>query len=380
MTIRCGKRRSRRGYALLMSMIIITFMSILGIGIFGMASTSIRQAFRRKDSTIALNLAQGALEEAISQIKSNPDWKGLASTSFGGGNIAVTVATPAGHPGRRVVTATGTVSGGQYTIARSVRVTLETGHVPPLFYKALATKKDFRIHGNVTVDSSPLANVGDVHANGDLELSGSAVDIYGQGTASGTVIENGSPNVTRGMVSGVPPMTFPEVDQGLKDQALADGITQGNVNEKDGDRVKGKVNGNLVASSPNGFHVDGVVWVTGDLTIAGPITGKGTVIVDGEISLNAKFNYPSTALESLLFITTSTSATAADLTGNRTFKGVIYAPNGGVRLRGTTKYMGSILAETIDLGGTPDITRWTDWDDDPPPTPKIFEVKGYEEL
>lgn len=375
-----GKRRSRRGYALLMSMIIITFMSILGIGIFGMASTSIRQAFRRKDSAIALNLAQGAMEEAVSQIKSDPDWRGLPSTSFGGGTIVVTVTTPAAKPDRRVVTATGTVSGGLYTISRSVRVTLETGQVPPIFYKALATKKDFRVHGNVTVDSSPLANVGDVHANGDLELSGSAVDIHGQATASGKVIVSGGPNVTRGMVSGVPPMTFPEIDPLLKAQALQNGLTAGNVNLNDGSLVKGKIIGNLVASAPNGFQVEGVVWVTGDLTIAGPITGKGTVIVDGEINLNARFNYPSTALESLLFITTSTSSTAADLTGNRIFKGVIYAPNGGVRLRGTTKYMGSILAETIDLGGTPDITRWTDWDDDPPPTPRVFEVKGYEEL
>lgn len=373
--------RNRRGYALMMSMIIITFMSILGVGIFGMASTGIRQAFRRRDTTAALSIAQGGLEEGVGQLKSNPDWAGIRNVSLGAGTVTVSVTTPAGNPTRRIVTSVGTVNNGQYSVSRTARITLETGKVPPVFYKALATKKDFRIHGNVDINSSPLLNAGDVHANGDLELSGSAVDIFGQATASGTVSTSGGPKVSRGMVSGVPPMAFPEVDQELKNMALADGTTWGDVERSNGSLVKGKINGDLVADGGVGFKINGVVWVTGDLTIQGPITGKGTIIVEGVISLNAKFDYPLLSpLQSLLFITTNTSSTAVDLTGNRTFKGLIYAPNGGVRLRGTTAFTGGILAETIDLGGTPDITRWTDWDEDPPVSPKVFEVKGYEEL
>jgi hypothetical protein len=255
-------------------------------------------------------------------------------------------------------------------VTRTTRITLDTGNVPPVFYKALATKKDFRIHGNVDIDSTPLANAGDVHANGNMELSGSAVNILGQATASGVVTTNGGPNVSRGMVSGVPPMTFPEVDATFKAQALVNGSASGNVTKSDGSLMKGKIGGNVTVSG-SGATITGVVWITGSLDIQGPITGKGTIVVDGPISLDAKFNYPSTALQSILYITTSTDTMAVDLTGNRTFKGII---------RGTTAYLGGILAETIDLGGTPDVTRWTDWDDDPPPSPKVFEVKGYEEL
>lgn len=371
--------RGRRGYALLMSMIIITFMSILGVGIFGMASTGIRQAFRRRDTTVALSIAQGGLEEGIGQLKSNSSWTGIRNVSLGAGTVTVTVTTPASYPSRRVVTSTGTVNNGQYTVTRTTRITLDTGNVPPVFYKALATKKDFRIHGNVDINSTPLANAGDVHANGDMELSGSAVDILGQATASGVVTTNGGPKVSRGMMSGVPPMTFPDVDAAFKAQALANGSTSGNVSKSDGSLLKGKISGDVTVSG-SGATITGVVWITGSLDINGPITGKGTIVVDGPISLDAKFNYPAAALQSILFITTSTSTTAVDLTGNRTFKGIIYAPYGGVRLRGTTAFLGAILADTIDLGGTPNITRWTDWDDDPPVSPKVFEVKGYEEL
>ncbi|MGV3724731.1 MAG: DUF7305 domain-containing protein [Actinomycetota bacterium] len=78
--------------------------------------------------------------------------------------------------------------------------------------------------------------------------------------------------------------------------------------------------------------------------------------------------------------TTSTAATAVDLGGNRQFKGIIYAPYGGVKLHGTPALLGGVLAERVTFSGTPDITKWTDFDQDPPALPRVFQLKGWEEL
>ena len=51
----------------------------------------------------------------------------------------------------------------------------------------------------------------------------------------------------------------------------------------------------------------------GALQINGPITGTGTLVCDGPMSLNAKFNYPSGSLTNLIVICTLNSDTAVTL-------------------------------------------------------------------
>jgi hypothetical protein len=293
--------------------------------------------------------------------------------------VAVSITTPASNPSRRVIVSTGTVQGFNHTTTRSIRATADLGAIPPVFYMALASKQSFGINGNVTVNSAPTLHQGNTHSNGNITLSGSAALVDGAATASGTVSTSGSPVVTGGTASGVAPMTFPDVDATLKDQALASGTTTGNALVSDGSLVKGKISGNLTVSG-SGCQITGVVWVTGNLTIKGPITGKGTLICDGTMSLDCKFSYPVTALANIVYICTSTSTTAADLGGNRQFKGVIYVPNGGVKAHGTPNFFGGILAKSITFSGNPSITRWTQFDTDPPPLPKLFQLCGWEEI
>jgi hypothetical protein len=377
-------RRQRRGYSLLTSMIFILLLMIMGSSLFAMANAASRLALRRRQGAQALHLAIGVVDDAIAAYEASGSFSTFSNRALGAGTVTVTVTTPSGQPDRRTITGTAAVTDRGLTITRSVRATVEMADVPPVFYNALASKTSFGINGNVTVRSTPASNAGHVHSNGNVSLSGSAMDIYGRVQASGTVSYSGSPSVSGGMHSGVAPMAFPEIDSAFKEQALVNGSqTPGSgtlaVNNS-ATLVQGKINGSLSVGN-NGCRVSGVVWVTGSVTVTGPIGGTGTIVCDGTMSLDGRFTIVASAdVSNVLYVTTSTSSTAVDLGGNRTFKGLIYAPYGGVRLHGTPDLIGGIMADTVTLSGNPTVTKWTAFDSSPPPMPKLFQVKGWEEL
>ena len=51
-----------------------------------------------------------------------------------------------------------------------------------------------------------------------------------------------------------------------------------------------------------------------------------------------------------------------------------------VMVQGNPHYLGAILGKTINFGGNPSITRWTDFDTSPPPYPRLCRLKGWQEL
>jgi hypothetical protein len=375
---------TRRGYSLVASMIFLSLLALMGSSLFAMANASSRVALRRKQNAQALQLAMGVVDDAIAAYEETSTFTTFSNRALGAGTVTVTVTTPTGQPDRRTITGTASVTDRGLTITRTVRATVEMADVPPVFYNALASRTDFGINGNVTIRSTPTSNAGHVHANGNVSLSGSAMDIYGRAQASGTVTYSGGPNVTGGMHSGVAPMAFPEVDQAFKEQALVNGSqtpSGGTLSvNNSATLVQGKINGNLNVGD-NGCQITGVVWVTGSLTVSGPISGTGTIVCEGTMTLDGRFTVTiSTDVSNVMYITTSTATTAVDLGGNRTFKGLIYAPYGGVFLHGNPELFGGIAANSVTISGTPTVTKWTGFDSNPPPMPKLFEVKGWEEM
>jgi hypothetical protein len=364
---------------LLTSMVLVTFFTAMGMAMFGLASTALRTTSRRRDSSQAMSLAMGGLDHAVSKLKSDSDFAGYQNRVLGPGSITVTVSTPAGQPNRRVVTSMATVTGSGYALTRGARATLETGNIPPVFFDALGAQGDFEINGNITVASTPIAGKGDVHSNEDVNLSGASLSVDGQVTAAGTVSVNSGATVTGGATSGAPRATFPEIDTEFKQKALEYGASSGSRTVSDGSLVQGKINGNLTIGS-GGARLNGVIWVTGALIVSGPVNGKGTVVVEGDIALEASGNYSASHVSNIAWITTSTSSTAVDLGGNRQFKGIIYAPYGGVIVHGGPSLLGGILAKSVTFSGNPKITKWTDFVLDPPVLPREFAIKGWEEL
>lgn len=370
----------RRGYALLTSLVVITLLVVASASLFTMATTSQRVTLRRKQGAQALNLAMAGLDEAVAQLKGSAAYTGFANRALGNGLVTVAVTTPPSEPLRRIVTSTGAVRDMGLTITRRVRASLDTTGIPPVFDYALASRTTMDVNGTVYVDSTPTLNVGNVHANGDLNVNSGASAVWGRADASGLATAHSSATVYGGIHSGMPQIAFPEVDQAFKEQALVNGTQTGDLVVSNGSMVKGRITGNLTVRKPSGCQVTGVVWVTGALTIEGPITGTGTIVCDRQLTLDARFDYPAASTTNLMVICAYRSATAATLDGNRTFKGIIYVPYGGVSLQGTPNFLGSIIADNIVFGGTPSITKWTDYEKNPPPFPVMCQLKGWEEL
>jgi hypothetical protein len=374
-----SRLRARRGYALLTATAVITCMAILGASLLSMAGASGRIATRRRQNAEALQLAMGGVDLAVRRLKDNQAYTGFAAQALGGGTLALSVSTPASNADRRIVTSTGVVSGGAYAVTRTIRGTMDLGVIPPLFYNALAARESFILNGNITTGSTPTPAQGNVHCNQNVTITGTSGIVDGRVTATGSVITSGTPTVTGGLFSGMPLMDFPVIDSNFQAKALLNGATTGSVSVSDGRLIQGKINGNLTVGTPNGCKVTGVVWVTGTVTVTGPVTGKGTIVANSTMALDARNDYPVGDLNNVAYITTSTATPAVTLGGNRQFKGIIYAPDGGVKLNGNPELIGSVLARAVEFNGNPIIRRWTDFTNDPIPLPSMFQLRGWEE-
>jgi cytoskeletal protein CcmA (bactofilin family) len=371
----------RRGYTLLTVMALLLICITIGFAVTQMSGGANRLSHQRLLNAQALQLAIGGLDEAAAAIKLDRGYAGFGARTLGNGTVSATVTAPAAD--RRVVEAVGTAANHTLRSTRRVRGTFLLPAAAPVFLNAIAAKRDLVLNGNVWTDSSPSLSEGNVHSNGNLTLHGSSVLVDGRATAAGVVYTTGSPDVRRGIESRVPPITFPEVDMTLRDAAIARGVLSGRQNLTDGRTLTGLVTGDLTIGTPNGVRLDGVVWVSGDVTISGPVTGTGTIIAEGELDLDARETYAAADVSQLAFITLSTATggqPAVRLKGNREFKGIVYAPNGEIKVSGTPFLYGNLVANEITLSGNTHIRRWEKGASAPPPLPTYFVVGGWEEF
>jgi hypothetical protein len=375
------RRTGKRGYALITSFLMVLVLLTLGTAIMSLSMTSLRLALRRADQQKSLQIAMGATDEAVSQLKENAGYHGFEGRSLGAGTATASISTPAGQPHRRVITTTAAVQGYSGSFSKRIRATLDTGGIPPVFEYAMASKIDFTLGGSILVTSTPDLHKGNIHTNGNMSIGGTADTVDGKATATGSLTTTGAPVLYYPPQAGVPPIVFPDIDQAFKDESLVNGVASGNRTVNNGSVVRGKIVGNLTVGPPNGAQLSGVVWVTGTVTINGPVSGNGTVVCDGTMSLDASTTYPLTDTSSLMFITTNTDANdAIDLGGNRQFKGIVYAPYGTVKLHGNPELEGGIMANAITFSGNPIIRRWTGLPNNAPPMPRQFVLRGWEEL
>jgi type II secretory pathway pseudopilin PulG len=372
------RRRAKRGYALVSTLIAIFCLLIAASSLYATADTAARLANRRTANAQALNLATSAADIAKEGAKASTTYTGFGARTLGGGALSATVLPVSGQPDQREITGTGTVATRQGAVTRKVRITVNTVDFPPALRYALVVEKDLSMNGSIGISPSVLASPVSVHTNGSASLSGSGISVTGKLSAVGAVAQSGSPRVSGGITTGAQPVPFPPVDSSLKDRAQKDGMTSGNVSVSNGSLISGVIQGSLTIGSPSGCRIDGIVWVTGSLSVSGPVTGKGTLICEGSMALSASLSTPSSG--NVLFITTSNSDNAVTLSGNSVFKGVVYAPNGGVRTNGGPTLVGSIASKTVSFSGSLNIVGWDGYYQSPPPAPGAFRVLGWQAL
>jgi len=145
-------------------------------------------------------------------------------------------------------------------VEKTVRVILEKGH-DPMFGYAIASAGGIIIENPGTVITGSCYTIGDIiiieaTVNGNAEATGT-VSVTNEGTVTGTITE------------GADELPFPEFDSSYY-QYKADSI----------------INGDLIISGQVPYPVNGILYVTGNVTISdSTLVGPGSIVAVGEINV-----------------------------------------------------------------------------------------------
>ncbi len=315
-----------------------------------MLSNSVQEYQARQ----AKNYAKSGVEFAIRYLSDDTTWTGTTK-QLEGGKVVITADTTSSKfykgpsmnlTGARLITSTGVVGNDSVTIRTVVQLpSSNTNNTPGFMNYALASGEGIDLDGNVKItdDNNNQWNA-NVHSNGDFEMEGnSSIDGFvtyvseAEGNLS-KIKPNQNPN-NLPSYSKVSPITIPTFDP---DQYKSK-ATQIYLEDK-------SFSGNISLGTKENPQI---IYVGGDLTLNGNISGYGVFIVKGDIKINGNVNIdaqdPNGSNLGLY--------TAKDLkvSGNINVKAQIFT-GGKAELKGNSKIYGSLTAKKeIDLEGNANI-------------------------
>ncbi len=230
--------------------------------------------------------------------------------------------------------------------------------VGPIILPAIVTNSNLTISGNPTVDGSN----GSVHSNGNLLISGSAVDISQNATSSGSYSTTASPTIGGQVGGGFPPLPIPPVNaadyRGDADFILkADGTIRLRADETTV-LCTGNACGPLYGWTP-GAPGGGMLGLTEwDIVPANSSTAlNGTYYVEGHARISGSPGDPA-----LPFEITIIAEGNIQITGNPDLKPdqpeVMFVTNMDLQIAGSLSqplaFEGQMLVrEQLDLAGNP---------------------------
>jgi hypothetical protein len=358
-----SSRPARRGSALAMVLPMTLVLSMLGLTMISSSLSSTRLSRHRHNSAAAFELAEAGFNHSVRTMRSNKNYSGQENTSLGSGTFRVTVSTPTADWNKKWVVATGRVKSlGESYVEKSVRGLAD--FQSPVWDYAIVTKQALNLAGNVTINSSPNLGVGNIHSNTSVTVGSNPI-VNGRATSAGALSATGL--VTGGTQSNAPAVPFPTVDTaGLLAEAEARGTMVGDRSYSSGTTIlSGKLVGNLATSSTARPQIDGILWVTGNVDLAGQAwVGDGTLICEGRMTISGGSGFTGAETNSLALVclssSLSTSSPAVSISGNSVIRGPIYAPNGMTTISGGPTIFGTLATNAVSLSGNPTFTRNTD--------------------
>jgi Tfp pilus assembly protein PilX len=347
----------RRGYAALTAMALLLIATLLGSGLAIMSINSGRMSVLRRDRESAFNIAESGFRTGLMRLKSDPAYLGERKTAFGDGYFDVTVTPVVGNPKARRVDATGTVvSMNGHPEIRSVRGIIEKSGSPPSGDYAILAKDMIDMNGGINTGSIPDGGLGNVHSNTGIQMNGGAT-IDGNATSVGSVLGG---NVTGQRKSGAAEVPFPALDPAaLQASAAVLGFTNGNVSVGTGTTrtVQGIINGNLTSSGSANVQINGIVFVTGKVSLSGgSYAGPGMLVALGDITLSGGSGFTSNMANNLAIVALSTSSTALKITGNANVRGALIVPNGTTKLS-AAHITGTLATKSLVMSGSASVVK-----------------------
>ena len=351
------KQQSQQGYVLITTYLMMTVLTASSMASFMRTYTFARESERQRNAIVALEMAEGAIDQAIVQLAASTSYSGTSYTDFSSGTAqggyAITVTTPTGASSDiRQIAVTGYAPGNTSTAIGYKTTSLNVYTQFPstsFFSKALFANKSYTNSGNGTTDSydSDVAaySVATAGSNGDVgtnstgnntvTLNGNAIIkgdvVIGAGGNTASVISttgNASITGTKSAQSSNTVLTIPSTSVASSGAISISGNNTLNL-------ASGTYNYSSLSISGNGS-----LTTTGEVTLY--VSGSVSISGNGTAALN---NLP----KNLKIYVTGTSNVS--ISGNGNTYAAIYAPRSAVSISGNGTVFGAVVGDTITMNG-----------------------------
>jgi Tfp pilus assembly protein PilX len=303
--------RQRRGSTVVFMLVILSVITVglvMTLAVTGGVQTQVASLTLKRNQ--AFYAAEAGIQNAFWHMENDSTWRADATTPLTGtvGNCTYTVTAVGGWNSPVLIQSQG-VYGSDAVSKISATIT------PDTIVPAISVGNNFANNGNVVIN-------GDVQAKGSIDTSGKIV-VNGGLQAGGTITTTGSVDITGGSAQNVPNITVPSINVNALISAATQVIHTG-------------------GSTPDVKSIDfgqgGIVYFDGPINLKGNVTisGYGTLVVNGDISIQSSASFGSSSSPALANVVLTGSLTIDGYLGivGSIYAGTDISKKGGLGLTG----------------------------------------------
>jgi hypothetical protein len=339
-------RRSagKRGSIFLLAMVALITLLILGTSLVQTSVQGLSWASNDRRYIEAFCLAESGVDMAITKLyedyDSINDTLGTSGTytdafSLSQGNVSYTVTAPyAGIAESCLIVADATTWTGKQARVRVVAAyQSDTSRV---FEGAIFCDSPLTLNGGGGIYPDADGTGGDIYANGDITFNGTSFEM----TADGSIYTTGTTNWVPDDVpatnvhDNVAPLVMPVIDVDYYESIATQVYT-----------------GKQSFGNAEMENLTGVIFVKGDITIAGNYTGQAVIVATGKITVTGNVTTENPDTDTLALL----SPKSIKICGNSTVHGLIYAhsvvDDASTTMSGDITVYGAIVSDVVRTNG-----------------------------
>lgn len=353
--------KNESGSVFVTAMLALVVLLILGVAFTSRSVNALYRADRDRQDTVALSLAECGIERATAELyEERIDAPYTNTFSVDSGSVTYTVTAPyQGLANTLEIVATGTTTRNVQARVRLVATRMDDEEVSMVFRGAIFSDNPLTLNGAGTVNPDENGEGGDIYSGGNITFHGTSFTMADTGHIYTAGETNWYPtNVPSSNVfEGIAPVPMPVIDMNWYRQH-ATRVINGNLN---------LTTGSISLSALSGGNPYAIVYVTGDVKIAGSYTGQGMIVAGGRISVTGNVTATNSEADALVLM----SPSSVKLNGGPRVDGLIYAHNvtddGSVTIGGNANIHGAVIADVVTTNGGITVTYDDVWEGLPLP-------------
>lgn len=345
---------STRGSVFLLAMVSLVVLLILGTSLVQTAVQGLGTASNDRRQMEALSLAESGVDMAITKLYE--DYDDINATIDGGspytdafslaqGDVTYTVVAPyGGIADSCLITSDSTTWTNR--MARVRVVASYQRDVSRVFEGAIFSNSPLVLSGAGSIFPDENGYGGDIYANGDITFNGTDFTMSADGSIYTTGTTNWVPTDVPAthVHQGVAPLPMPVIDIDFY-QSIADST----------------YTGKLTLNSSDMAGLSGVIFVKGDVSIAGSYTGQAVIVATGKIKVTGSVTATSPTDDTLVLM----SPKSVTIAGGSTVDGLIYSHSvlgdAAAGVGGEATINGAVIADVVSTHGEMTITYDDVW-------------------